>query len=118
MTWMPIIAMFLVPMAVLCGPIWLFGRKRVSWTWVDFSVSWFPFIVWFGLMWMNLMPKSLSNFAEALLLGVIMPLCPALRLFGKHWMEEIKMAWATAALGVVLAIGVYFITPYLPDGSI
>ena len=113
--WVTVIAIFLVPMAVLCGPIWFFGRKRVQWTWLDFSVAWLPLVTWFCLMWMNWMPKSLANLVEAIFLGALTPLCPALRLIGKKWMEEKKMAWVTVALGAAFALAVYFITPCLPE---
>ena len=104
-----------MPVAILCGPIWIFGRKRVKWTWVDYTVAWLPLIIWFLLIWMNLKSKSLSNLAETQFIGVLMPLCPAIRLIGKNWMEERKMARITAALGIVIAIAVYLITPGLPE---
>jgi hypothetical protein len=110
-----IIALFLVPMTLLCGPMWFFGRKRAHWTWLDFSVAWLPFLIWFGLMWMNWMSKSLANLVEALYIGVLMALCPALRLVGTKWMEERKMAWITAVFGAVIAAAVYLITPCLPE---
>lgn len=111
-----IIASYLGPIALLCGPIWFFGRKRVHWTWLDFSMTWLPFVIWFGLTGTNWMSKSLSNFvSEPLYVGILIPLCPALRLINKNWITEKKMRWATTILGAVLAAGVYLIVPSLPE---
>lgn len=105
---------FALLMVILCVPMWFFGRKRVRWTWLDFSVVWLPFVIWYGLSWMNLLPKSPSNRIEAVYIGALTALCPMLRLIGKSWISEKTMAWITAALGAAIAAAVYFVTPYLP----
>jgi hypothetical protein len=102
---------FVLPVSVLCVPIWFFGRKRVRWTALDFSAAWLPLVIWFGLLWLNWTPLSLYKTAEPFFVGVLLPACPLLRLTGRHWLEEKKMARVTAALGAALACAVYFVTP-------
>ncbi len=108
-----IIGNFALVMSVLCVPMWFFGRKRVRWTWLDFSAAWLPLVTWFGLSWISLLPKSPDNRAEVVFIGALTALCPIIRLTGKNWIAEKKMARVTASLGVALAAAVYFVTPYL-----
>jgi len=104
---------FALVMSVFCAPMWFFGRKRVQWTWLDFSVAWIPLAVWLALSWLGCIPKSTDNRVEAVFVGALTALCPMIRLIGKHWIAEKTMARITAALGAALAAAVYFATPYL-----
>jgi hypothetical protein len=108
-----IIGNFSLVMSVFCVPMCLFGRKRVRWTWRDIVVILLPFVIWFGLSWVNAIPKSPENRVEAVFVGFCTPLLPLFRLIGKNWIAEKKMVLLTAILGAGLAAAVYFVTPYL-----
>ena len=60
------------------------------------------------------MPKESFNIVEAVYVGSLTPICPVLRLMGKKWVEEDKMAWITFGIGIVLAFLVYLMTPCYP----
>ena len=45
-TWL----MYLIPLILVGGPVWFFGRKKVAWNLWDFSVAVIPFWIWALLM--------------------------------------------------------------------
>ena len=83
-----IMAVALVPFAVVGLPIWIFGQRRVSWTIWDFLVPVLPFLIWWGLAILNHFNKSLSNLIELFYIGLIILLSPIVRLIvGKRELQ-------------------------------
>jgi len=107
---------YLLPTIVLCLPIWILGRKRVKWLrWELISILVLPFLVWFILVILNLKPKSLANLGELEYLGYLTPLGAILRVvIGRRGNSEL-VASGVVLLYCVLALGLYWFFPVLPE---
>ena len=103
--------------AVLCAPIVFFGRRRVHWHWWELAAFIVPFLVWSALMFSELSTgrKSLSNLAEPFFLTAALSLAAGTRvLIGAGARERATAGGVFFAL-CVLAAGVFFVIPSLPE---
>jgi hypothetical protein len=113
---LPFWIVFLIPSLPVCLAVWFLGRKRVQWNNLDFFVLLAPYLAWMALGFVPNIPKSLSNAAvELFCLGLAVTPAPIIRLFlPKKWNG--KMVAATLLiLTCVVAAGVYFTVPCLPE---
>lgn len=108
--------MFVLPAIIICGPVWFFGKHRVSWTLLDYSGLIVPFILWAILISINDFDKSLSNgVVEPFFLGCSIAITPIIRLvFGKRFNK-----WLVAGISLVglclVALGLWLFVPGLPE---
>lgn len=113
---MAILPLYLVPLLLVAGPVWFFGRRRVQWNRWDFAVLLLPSAVWAVSMMVNDSGKSLSNLAfEVPVLGCTAALVPIVRVVvGRHVNQ--KALAIGLLLGVCLvAIGLWALVPGLPE---
>ena len=103
--------------AVLCAPIVFFGRRRVQWQWWELAAFIVPFLVWSALMFSELSTgrKSLSNLAEPFFLSAALPLAAIARVMIGSRVRERATAGGVLVALCVLAAGVFFVIPSLPE---
>jgi hypothetical protein len=101
---------------VLAAPIVWFGRHRADWQWWELFAVVFPFSLWAGLMISDFaVGKSLANVGECIYLSMAVPVAALLRLgFGVTRHRRAYSAFVIALL-CVAAVGVFFLTPSLPE---
>jgi hypothetical protein len=111
----PIWLFHLVPLLLISGPVWFFGRRRVKWNGWDFAIVVLPFAVWGALMIVHGTGKSLNNLIEGLIIGGVAPLAPIVRVaVGKRMNEK------SVALGLLIALclvagSLWAFVPPLPE---
>jgi len=111
----PIWLFHLVPLLIISGPVWFFGRRRVKWNGWDFAIVVLPFAVWGSLMIFNDTGKSLSNLVEGLIIGGVAPLAPIVRVaVGKRFNEKSVALELLIALCLVAGCLWEFV-PSLPE---
>ena len=107
--------LYLVPLLLVAGPVWFFGRKRVRWNRWDFAIVLLPLAVWSVATMVNDTGKSLSNFVEALWLGCVVPLAPIIRVVVGERGNQ-KLVALGLLVGVCLvAMGLWAFMPGLPE---
>lgn len=101
--------------AVLCSPIVFFGRKRVHWTFLDLLALLLPFTIWLGLMMFLGTGKSLANLIEPVFISLALPVAALIRVLVGPRASERVVSIGLVALLCVTGIGVYGLTPPLPE---
>jgi len=101
---------------VLAAPIVWFGRHRADWRLCELFAVVVPFSLWAGLMLSDFsVGKSLGNLGECIYLSMAVPVAALLRLgFGATSHQRAYSAFLIALL-CVTAVGVFFLTPPLPE---
>jgi len=101
---------------VLSAPVVFFGREKVDWRYWELLVLILPFGVWCLLMFSNLSTgKSLANLSEPFYFAFAVPVAAIVRLaVGSQIPQQLCAAFLVAAICVVAA-GVFFIVPPLPE---
>ena len=99
------------------APIVLLGRKRVHWHVWELLVLVFPFVVWTVLMFSNLSPgrKSLANLGEPFYFALAVPAAATVRVAVGSRVPERLIAGGLIAVMCIVAIGVFFLVPALPE---
>jgi hypothetical protein len=103
--------------AVLSAPVVLFSRKRIHWRRYELLVFVIPFAIWFSLCgFTGIRSKTLSNAAiEPAMFSLAVPIAALVRVvIGARISERACVAGLIAAVSVV-AVGVYFLVPGLPE---
>jgi hypothetical protein len=101
--------------ASLSAPVVFFGRKRVRWSLLDLLAFFIPFGVWVSLMRASDAGKSLANLAEPCFFGFAIPVAASVRVIvGAHVKERAATIGLVALLSLIAA-GVYWWTPILPE---
>ena len=100
----------------LAAPILFFGRHRAHWQWWELFAVVVPFLLWAGLMLSGLSAgKSMANFGECIYLSLAIPVVAMLRVgLGGLSYRRYYSAFLIALL-CVTALGVFFVTPSLPE---
>lgn len=105
----------LIPLLLLAVPVWYVGRKRVKWSGWDFAITVGPFAVWGALMMYDDSGKSLSNVLEALIIGVVAPIAPVVRVAAGEKMNQKRGALALLSVMCVVAFSLWALMPSLPE---
>jgi hypothetical protein len=102
---------------VLAAPIVFFGRRRVHWMWWETLVFIVPFFIWMGLMFSELSTgrKSLANLGEFVFIGFAVPVAALVRVALGMRVRERACAGSLFALVCLTAVGVFWLTPMLPE---
>lgn len=102
---------------VLSAPIVYFGRRRVHWQLWELLVLVLPFGVWTVLMFSELSTgkKSLSNLGEPFYFAVGIPVAALARVAIGSQVSERMCAGALIAMLCIVAGGVFFLVPALPE---
>ena len=101
---------------VLSAPIVFFGRKRVHWRSWELLALVLPFIVWSLLMFSDLSTgKSLANLGEPFYFSFAVPVAALVRVAVGTRIAERTFAGCLIAALCVVAVGVFFIVPPLPE---
>jgi hypothetical protein len=101
--------------AALSAPVIVLGRRRVHWGLLDLLVFLLPFAVWLFLMNVSSVGKSLANLGEPIYLSLTFPVAALARVIvGAHF-EERACSIGLAGLLSLVAAGVYWWTPPLPE---
>lgn len=104
--------------AVVVSPVVFFARKRVHWrSWELLSLV-IPFCVWMALMFSDMAtaPKTLSNLVvEPGILALALALGALARVAMSASMSEKKASAVTLASLCLVAAGVFWIVPALPE---
>jgi len=100
----------------LAAPIVCFGRHRADWQFWELFALVVPFSLWAGLMLSDFsVGKSLANLGECIYLSMAVPVAALLRLgLGATSHRRAYSAFLIALL-CVTAVGVFFLTPPLPE---
>jgi hypothetical protein len=101
--------------AVLSAPIVFLGRKRVHWGLLDLLAFLLPFAVWGALMKVSGQGKSLSNLAEPFFFGFAIPVAALVRVIVAAHVEERRCSISLVVVLILVAAGVYWWTPALPE---
>ncbi len=102
--------------AVLSAPIVLLGRGRVDWEVWELLILVLPFIVWFMLMFSDLaIGKSLANLGEPFFFALAVPVAALARVAVGSRIDERICAVVLIALMCLVAAGVFFLVPSLPE---
>ena len=105
----------LLPATVLSLPIWLRAHDRAKWLWWDFSILVLPYSVWAVFFALNLRPKSMGNFGEALYLGCIIPLAAVIRAAVGSKIKPSQMAGVVLVAFCTIAFLLYWFMPIQPE---
>ena len=105
----------LLPALALSLPIWLRAHDRAKWVWWDFSVLIFPYSVWATLFALDLRPKSMANFGEALYLGCVIPLAAVIRATVGSKIRPRWMAGVVVLAFCAIAFLLYWFIPIQPE---
>src|SRR4051812_36328545 len=101
--------------SVLSAPIVFFGRKRVHWHLWELLALIIPYLIWLALVFSALKSKSLANLGEPIYISFAVPILALLRVgVGGSIGERVSAASLLAFLCLV-AVGVYFAVPCLPE---
>ncbi len=111
----PIWLFHLVPLLIIAGPVWFFGRKRAKWSMWDFAIVAIPFAVWGVLMIANDSGKSLSNLVEGLIIGCVAPLAPIIRVLIAERQNQKVLAVGLLVVLCLVATGLWAFVPGLPE---
>ncbi len=110
--------MFVLSMLAIaiCGLVWFWGKRRVQWTWIDYSSPIFPAMLWIILIYINDFGKSLTNAAvEEFLLGCSVIAAPVIRLIiGKNINQKL-LAIILLIILCFIAVGLWVFMPPLPE---
>ena len=102
--------------AVLSAPIVFFGRKRVHWHFWELLVLILPYTVWCLLFFSELARgKSMANFAEPFIFALAVPVAALVRVAISSRVPQRLCAGVLIATMCVVAAGVFFIVPPLPE---
>ena len=107
--------LYLVPLLLVSGPVWFFGRRQVQWNQWDFSIVLLPLAVWVVAMIVNDAGKSLSNLVEALYLGCVASLVPIVRAVVGERVNQRLLALALLVGVCLVAIGLWAFVPGLSE---
>ncbi len=102
---------------VFLAPVVIFGRRRVHWHSWELLVLVLPFTIWSVLMFSELAigKKSLSNHAEPIYFAAAIPVAALIRVaLGTRMSERVSAGCLIAAVCLV-AVGVFFFVPPLPE---
>jgi len=102
--------------AVLSAPVVFFGRERVHWRYWELLVLILPFTVWCLLMFSRLSTgKSLANLGEPFYFALAVPVAAFVRVAISSQVPQRLCAAVLIATICVVAAGVFFIVPSLPE---
>jgi hypothetical protein len=107
--------LYLVPLLLVAGPVWFFGRRRVQWDRWDFAIVLLPLAVWVAAMTVNDTGKSLSNLVEAMYLGCMASLAPTVRVVVGRRINQKLLAIGLLVGVCLVAIGLWAFVPGLPE---
>jgi hypothetical protein len=106
----------LVPLLLVCGPVWFFGRNRVKWSVWDFSIVIVPFACWATLMVVHDVGKTLANLViEGVVVGCIASLAPVARILARTRWNQTRLAVILLILACLAATGLWALVPALPE---
>lgn len=108
-------SMHAIPIAIVAGPIWFFGRRRVHWRGTDFAIAIIPFALWVTLMWCDGTGKSLANVVEGVWLGCLVPLATIIRLATARKGHGRIVAAGLLFVLCLVAAGLWHFMPALPE---
>ena len=102
---------------VFTAPIVFLGRKRVHWRAWETVVFVLPFAVWAVLMFSDLSieHKSLANLGEPFYFAAAVPVAALVRVAIGRRITEHFAAGSLIAVMCVIASGVFFLVPPLPE---
>jgi hypothetical protein len=101
---------------LLASPIIFFGRKRARWERWELLAVVIPFSLWLSLMFSHLCTgKSLANLGECFYIGFAMPIVAFIRVWVGGTNHQRAYAASLIGLLCVVAAGVFFLTPPLPE---
>lgn len=102
---------------VLSAPVVHFGRRRVHWRSWELLALVLPFTIWSVLMFSELAigKKSLSNLAEPFYFAAAIPVAALIRVALGSRMSERVCAGCLIAAVCLVAVGVFFLVPPLPE---
>jgi hypothetical protein len=101
--------------AVLSAPVIVLGRRRVHWGLLDLLAFLLPFAVWLSLMNASSAGKSLANLGEPIYFGLAIPAAALVRVIVGAHVEERACSVGLVGLLSLVAAGVYWWTPALPE---
>ena len=96
---------------VLTAPVILWGRKRVHWYFWELLAFVVPYLIWWGLFFMDLKMKSLANLAEPIFISLFLPVAAIVRVRIGGSTKERSVALRLQVTLCVIAIAVYFVVP-------
>jgi hypothetical protein len=103
--------------AVPTAPVVFFARRRVHWNAWELLAFVLPFLVWTLLMFSDLSTgrKSLSNLIEPAILGIAICIAAIVRASSGSRFPESRLAWALIVGLCIIAAGIFFLVPFLPE---
>jgi hypothetical protein len=102
---------------VVTVPIVFFGRRRVHWLWWETLAFIVPFFIWMALMLspLEVGRKSIANIGEYVFISLAVPIAALIRVaFGTRVRERLCARFLFALL-CLTAVGVFWLTPSLPE---
>ena len=98
-------------------PVVFFARRRVHWGAWELLAFVLPFLAWALLMFSDLSTgrKSLSNLIEPAILGIAIGVAAIVRAISGSRFTESRFAWVLILGLCVIAAGIFFLVPALPE---
>ena len=106
----------LVPAAGIATPIWFLGKSRVRWFKWEYSILVVPYTLWAILLLYDSTDKTLANVnAEALALGLVVPMVPMVRLAIGQRVSPRAVALVGILAVSMVGVLLWKFTPRLPE---
>jgi len=113
--WAVLWAFHLIPSLLIALPIWIKGRRRVSWCWCDYALIILPFTTWALLMNYHDAGKSLANLTEGIWLGCLIPVAAIVRIIAVSRKGQRLLSFFLLLLFCLIAVGLWYFVPTLPE---
>jgi hypothetical protein len=105
---------YLAPMLIVL-PLWYFGRKRICLNIWDYSLFIIPYTVWFILLSYNENGKTVSNYIESPLTGIIVLMAPIFRIIIGNRINQNRLAFTLLLIMCIFSWCIWYFMPKLPE---
>lgn len=110
-----LVLFYLILSLIVTGAVYLLTKNKVRWHRIDpVLIIVIPIVTWFVLTYINLKPKSLSNFLEIPMLAIGTGMISILNLLVKNKTRGERTLF-NVIIPILLATCIYFLIPTLPE---
>jgi hypothetical protein len=106
---------YLLPVLIIGGPIWYWGRNKVTWVWSDYLILVLPYLIWAALMYLDHSGKTLANLLEGFFIGCVASCAPILRLLFRQRVRDNIFSLSLLIIVCIASVAFHYFTPAIPE---